>query len=191
MLPLKKLAVALALALPLGACDSPTEPAPPEVLLVEDFNNENGGLYKLDYVGFLQWNVSDGTVDLVGTAPFDDFLPRTQRLYVDLDGTMRDGGKLTSKEVFDLPKGRYRLEFKMAGTPRDRQEPNTVNVAVGPAFTHHPAQLRPAADLRVQLRGAHAPAGHALLRAAGRRRPRQLPGRHPIRAAVIRPRGAR
>ena len=124
----------LLLLLPLSACSSSTEAAPPEVLLVENFNAENGGSYGLNYTGFANWDVPVGSVDLVGTAPYDDFLPTTQGLYVDLDGSSMAGGLLRSKTDFELEPGTYRLEFKMAGTPRANQAANTVNVSVGGYF---------------------------------------------------------
>lgn len=112
-----------------AGCTSAT--APPEVLLVEDFNAENSGTYELNFTEFTNWNVVAGTVDLIGTPPYDDFLPASQGLYVDLDGTTTAAGTLRSKTDFDLRPGKYRLEFKMAGTPRSNQPPNTVIVSVG------------------------------------------------------------
>ena len=85
------LVVAMALSASLAACSSATG-AGPAVLLVENFNEENGGTYALNYTDFDQWTVSQGTVDLIGTPPFDDFLPTTQGLYVDLDGTSNAAG---------------------------------------------------------------------------------------------------
>lgn len=141
-MPLRRCLLAMCVALPLAGCKSPSDsrdkedpPAPPQLLLAEDFNAENGGVYRLNYATFAQWDVLNGTVDLVGTYPYDDFLPRTQGLYLDLDGTTRSAGTLRSKTVFDLKPGNYRLEFKMAGTPRSNQPDNTVIVSVGSAFT--------------------------------------------------------
>lgn len=107
----------------------------PEVLLAEDFDGENDRLYQLNYTGFAQWDVVAGTVDLVGTPPFDDFLPRAQGMYVDLDGTSKEAGTLRSKRSFALRPGRYRLEFKVSGTPRPHQPPNTVIVSLGSVLT--------------------------------------------------------
>ncbi len=127
----------------LAACSSSTDPEPqpepepqagPAVLLVENFNQENNGTYELNYTRFQQWNVVAGTVDLVGTAPFDDFLPTTQGLYVDLDGTAKAAGTLESRTTFELPRGTYELQFKLAGTPRPSQPANTVIVALGTVF---------------------------------------------------------
>lgn len=127
---------ALALCASLAACSSSTEPLPsrPAVLLSEDFNQEGGGRYQLNYTGFARWKVTRGTVDLVGTPPFDDFLSTTQGMYMDLDGTSKAAGTLESSEAFDLPRGRYQLQFKLAGTPRPSQPDNTVIVTLGEEF---------------------------------------------------------
>lgn len=104
------------------------------MLLREDFEGENDNLYALNYTAFAQWEVVKGTVDLVGSPPFDDFLPREQGMYVDLDGTRRAAGTLQSRKRFTLAPGRYRLELKLSGTPRPDQPPNTVIISVGDAF---------------------------------------------------------
>lgn len=133
----------ISMFLPLMACNSPSATPPseapseasPEVLLLESFNKENSRLYELNYTGFANWDVTSGSVDLVGTAPFDDFLPKTQGLYVDLDGTAKAAGTLRSKRRFELKPGTYRLEFRMAGMPRPNQPPNTMRISVGDAFS--------------------------------------------------------
>lgn len=126
---------AFALALSAG-CKSSTEPprAEPATLLVEDFNTEGGGTFKLNYNTFTRWAVVAGTVDLVGTPPYDDFLSTIQGLYVDLDGTNNAAGTMETTETFALPRGRYELRFKLAGTPRENQQANTVVVSMGTVF---------------------------------------------------------
>lgn len=107
---------------------------PPAMLLREDFEGENDNRYQLNYDRFEQWEVVQGTVDLVGKPPYDDFLPRAQGMYVDLDGSMQAAGTLRSRRRFTLTPGTYQLVFRMAGTPRDNQPANTVIVSVGDAF---------------------------------------------------------
>ncbi len=124
---------AAALCASLPACSAGMK-QPPAVLLAEDFNQENDVRYRLNYTRFAQWTVADGTVDLVGTPPFDDFLPASQGMYVDLDGSTHDAGTLESRTVFDLRRGRYQLTFKLAGTPRPAQPANTVIVSLGDAY---------------------------------------------------------
>jgi hypothetical protein len=124
---------AAALSASLGACSAWMN-HPPAVLLAEDFNQENDVRYELNYTRFAQWTVADGTVDLVGTPPFDDFLPVSQGMYVDLDGSTHDAGTLESRTAFDLPRGRYQLTFKLAGTPRPEQPANTVIISLDDAY---------------------------------------------------------
>jgi hypothetical protein len=131
----RTLGAAFALALASAGCESSTEPrAEPATLLVEDFNQEGGGTFKLNFNGFTRWNVVTGSVDLIGTDPYDDFLPTTQGLYVDLDGTSNAAGTMETKETFALPRGTYELRFKLAGTPRENQQANTVIVSLGTSF---------------------------------------------------------
>lgn len=121
----------------LAACSFSSSPDPvatPALLLADDFNAENGGRYQLNYTDFANWQVVAGTVDLVGTAPFDDYLPPAQRMSVDLDGTTRAAGTLRSRTQFELAPGTYRLEFKLAGTPRVGKKDNKVVVSVGSLF---------------------------------------------------------
>jgi len=147
----RKFLLALAIALPLVGCAPAAAPAPREVLLTEDFNGENDGRYALNYTDFARWTVTAGSVDLVGRPPYDDFLPKAQRLYVDLDGTSKAAGTLRSKARFDLLPGTYRLAFKLAGTPRPNQPPNTVIVSVGGAF-RETITLRSYAPLKPYMR---------------------------------------
>jgi hypothetical protein len=132
---LRRLLIGLSVALPLAGCTSLNALTPRKILLAEDFNGENDGVYRLNYTAFAQWDVTAGSVDLVGTPPFDDFLPTRQRMYVDLDGTSKAAGTLRSRTRFDLAPGTYRLEYKLAGTPRPNQPPNTVIVSLGDVFT--------------------------------------------------------
>lgn len=104
------------------------------VLLEEDFEGENDNRYALNFTDFARWEVVRGSVDLVGKPPFDDFLPREQGMYVDLDGTTKQAGTLRSRERFALRPGEYRLSISLSGSPRPNQPPNTVIVTVGDAY---------------------------------------------------------
>ena len=98
------------------------------VLLADDFNTET---LALNYTGFTNWNVPDGTVDVIG-AGFFDLLPGHGR-YVDLDGSTGNAGRLESKTLFTLDPGDYRLDFLLAGSQRG--DTNTVGVSLGSAYT--------------------------------------------------------
>ena len=106
------------------------------VLLQDSFDSENGGVGQSNYFGFEKWHVSDGTVDIKGPG-FFDFYPGNG-MYVDLDGSTRDAGKLTSKEVFTLSPGNYEPTFElgnnkdMGGTPASF---NTMTVRLGTVYS--------------------------------------------------------
>ncbi len=99
--------------------------------LVEDnFNTENGGIERLNYDGFANWNVTRGSVDLIGSF-FDPF--PGNGLYVDLDGSTFNAGRLESKITFTLDPGEYVLKFDLGGSTRG--DVNTVVVALGGVFS--------------------------------------------------------
>jgi len=100
----------------------------PAALLSDNFNTENGGVGVLNYAGFSNWNVSNGTVDLIGNG-FFDFFPANV-LYVDLDGSTGDAGILTTKNSYTFNNGtNYQLSFDLAGSQRGSTE--TVNITLG------------------------------------------------------------
>ena len=113
--------LAAAFAVTLAAV--PTQGA---TIFFDDFNTENGGVELFNYSGFANFAVSDGTVDLIGGGGANDLLPGNG-MYVDLDGSTRDAGVMTSG-VFNLPAGDYRLLFDMAGSQRGSTDDAFINV---------------------------------------------------------------
>jgi hypothetical protein len=102
--------------------------------LDDNFDSENGGLGVVNYGAFTNWNIEGGSVDLIGTGTggaYSDILPGNG-LYVDLDGTTNSGGKLVSKQNFDLSPGEYILSFDLAGSQRG--DSNDVTVRLGNVF---------------------------------------------------------
>jgi hypothetical protein len=85
------------------------------VIFSDNFNSENGGVGKLNYNGFANWGVTDGTVDLIGNGYFD-FQPG-YGLYIDLDGSTSNAGIMT--HTMDLAAGDYTLSFDLAGNHRN------------------------------------------------------------------------
>ena len=99
-------------------------------IFFDDFNGENGGVGALNYSSFLKWNVSDGTVDLIGNG-FYDFLPGNG-LYVDMDGSTGNAGKMITSQVISLQAGTYELSYMLAGNHRNGStEAVDVEVTVG------------------------------------------------------------
>lgn len=111
-------------ALLLGCEEAPVDEG--EILLADDFDDENDAQGARDFDGFTHWDVTRGSVDLRGNG-LDDVLPG-DGLYVDLDGGEEDAGTLISKRVFELVPGRYRLELDVAGPSAG--EPDGVLVSV-------------------------------------------------------------
>ncbi|MBL8700706.1 MAG: PEP-CTERM sorting domain-containing protein [Alphaproteobacteria bacterium] len=91
----------------------------------DDFDAENGGAGVLNYGGFANWTVSNGTVDLIGNG-FIDLLPG-HGLYVDMDGSTGDAGRITSR-TFDLVPGEYQIVLSIAGNQRNA-DTDTIAVA--------------------------------------------------------------
>lgn len=98
------------------------------VIFQDNFNSEHGGVGILNYTGFANWTVSNGTVDLIGNGYFD-FYPGNG-LYVDLDGSTSQAGKLISTSL-SLGAGTYVLSFDLGGSTRSGYDlGNTVDVNV-------------------------------------------------------------
>ena len=94
----------------------------------DNFDTENGGNYALNYNSFAHFNVTFGTVDLIGVGSPFDFLPGNG-LYVDLDGSTMDAGVLTqTAPPLSLGAGSYALSFDLAGDHRGGVEQVAVNV---------------------------------------------------------------
>ncbi len=111
---IKQLFTAAAMAATLGLASGASAGT---VVFYDNFDGENGGAGQLNYTGFANWTVSDGTVDLIGNGSFD-FLPGNG-LYVDMDGSTGDAGKMTLSPGIMLPAGWYEISFDLAGNQRN------------------------------------------------------------------------
>ena len=101
------------------------------LLLDDSFDTANEGTGVFNYAAFANWDITSGTVDVIGNGYFD--LIPGNGLYIDLDGTSEQAGTLESKVAFMLEPGDYELEFELAGSRRGDE--NTVTVTLGDAFT--------------------------------------------------------
>ena len=116
-----------ALAVLFSPLCAPTAQAGP--ILSDNFNSENGGLAQLNYTNFANFNVTAGSVDLIGNGSFD-FYPGNG-LYVDLDGSTGQAGTLTTKQTF--APGTYTFSFDLAGSARGVDSDVVVNFG---SFSH-------------------------------------------------------
>lgn len=89
----------------------------------ETFDSEPG---VLNHNAFAQFNVTNGTVDVVPVGSAFNFYPGNGN-YVDLDGSTNDAGVLTTNDTFAA--GTYTLTFELGGSTRG--DSNTVLVTLG------------------------------------------------------------
>jgi PEP-CTERM motif len=111
----------------------------------DNFDAETGsgagasGQSQLNYTGFVNWTVSDGTVDLVAHTDFGIDCFGGSGKCVDLDGATSNAGVLTSTAL-NLAAGTYVLSFQLSGTDAGFTQaaagtPNVVDVSIGAFFT--------------------------------------------------------
>src|SRR5262249_3546322 len=99
------------------------------VLLDDSFDTENAGAGTLNYTGFARWNVTRGSVDLLGNGFFDQ--NPGNGLYVDLDGSTFSAGRMESKSLFTLTRGTYQLTFSLGNS----DGVNTATVSLGDVYS--------------------------------------------------------
>jgi hypothetical protein len=135
---MKRVLLALAAAVIIGQGT-----ASAAVILTDNFNGENGGVGVLNYTGFANFTVTDGTVDLIGNG-FFDFLPGNG-LYVDLDGSTADAGIQTANPLA-LGPGLYSLSFQLAGSQLGSTETTRVRVFFGATTLNEQSFTLPSAQ---------------------------------------------
>jgi len=114
-----------------GAAMSFAGTAMADIVFTDNFDTENGGAWALNFSSFTQWTVLDGTVDLIGVGSPYDFQPGNG-LYVDMDGSTGDAGRMLSSVALNLDVGDYELRFDLAGNHRSgTTEQVDVSVSVG------------------------------------------------------------
>lgn len=91
---------------------------------------------QLDFLGWKNWDVVGGFVDLLGIDLYPLF-PPGHGLYMDLVGTDQENndphpeGTIESKRMFNFGPGRYRFSFEMAGNNRQDRGAMSVAVSIG------------------------------------------------------------
>lgn len=85
----------------------------------------------LNFTGFVNWDVSDGTVDYIRSGGFGISCHGGSGGCVDLDGSTGNAGILTSKTAFNLTAGtEYTLSFWLSGNQRGGA-PDTLSYGIG------------------------------------------------------------
>ncbi|MEH6547540.1 MAG: VPLPA-CTERM sorting domain-containing protein [Sneathiella sp.] len=83
--------------------------------LSDNFDAE--GTPQANYAGFTNWDITEGTVDLVGTGYFAHLCREALgNSCVDLDGSTGDAGVMTTKD--DFAAGTYDVSFWISGNQR-------------------------------------------------------------------------
>ena len=114
----------------IAALLTPFQPVQAAVIFQDNFDSESLGT-KTNANGLTNWTVTDGSIDVIGPG-FFDFLPGNGR-YLDLDGTTRNAGKITSKTAFSFHPGDViTLEFDLSGNRRGGND--SVTVSLGSLF---------------------------------------------------------
>lgn len=110
---MKKLIQLLALSM---LCFAPMSYAALISSLQDGFENEGQGSSVLNYNSFINWDVTDGTVDLIKNGNQWGITCSSGSFCVDLDGSTGDAGILTSKNGFSA--GTYKVSFDLSGNQR-------------------------------------------------------------------------
>ncbi len=84
------------------------------LIFSDNFESDTVGLNKTN---FINWSVTDGTVDLIGTGTAWNWFPSYGK-YVDMDGSTGNAGKMISSVPLNLTAGTYILQFDLAGNQR-------------------------------------------------------------------------
>jgi len=106
------------------------------VVFEDNFDAENGGSYLLNYDTFANWSVSDGSVDLIGLGSPWDWFP-SYGLFIDMDGSTSDAGKMTSKPIALVPNSTYTLTYDLAGNQRMDQDDSVIVLVNGGSLVNN------------------------------------------------------
>lgn len=94
----------------------PTQAA--TVLFQDNFNTDSAGSV-LNFNALNNWTVSNGSIDYIRNGGFGISCAGATGGCIDLDGSTGDGGRMTSKSVFDLLSTEtYRISLDVSGNQR-------------------------------------------------------------------------
>lgn len=119
--------------LALAAATAFAAPASAAIVFEDNFEGEAGGATVLNYNGFANWDVIDGTVDLLNTPnQFGLTCAGGSGSCVDLDGSTGDPGVLITKGIFDIKSyEKFTLTLDLGGSQRTGPD----GVVIGFLFT--------------------------------------------------------
>ena len=87
-----------------------------------------------NYDSFINWDVFDGSVDIIAQGGFGISCFGGVGKCVDLDGTSGDAARFVTKQSFNLTPGIYELNFAISGSQRSTAV-DIVTVSLGTAYS--------------------------------------------------------
>jgi hypothetical protein len=88
------------------------------IIFSDNFDTEPPPGSVLNYAGFANWTVTNGTVDLIQSGNFGITCVGGSGKCVDMDGSSANAGRLDSTQLFNLAPGDYVLHFSASGNQR-------------------------------------------------------------------------
>jgi hypothetical protein len=117
-------------------------PASASVIIDDSFDEENGGDTSLDHDDFANFDVVNGTIDVVKNGDFGLACPGGPGSCVDLDGSTNDGGRLIMKNAFATRVGeRFVLSVDFSGNQRGGGEEFGIGFLSDVLFQFNDRQL--------------------------------------------------
>lgn len=112
-------------------------PAQASVIFQDNFDTDNAASV-LSFSSFVNWNVTDGTVDYIRNGDFGISCVGGSGGCVDLDGSTNNAGRITSKTTFNFLAGViYFLDVTASGNQRTSGlDSLIVGVTAGGSATH-------------------------------------------------------
>ncbi len=94
-------------------------PANAAVVFSDSFDGENGGASQLNYAGYANWSVLNGSTDLIRSGNFGITCRGAVGSCVDLDGSTSNGGDLRTVSSFGFAAGDFvEISFWISGNQR-------------------------------------------------------------------------
>lgn len=125
-------------------------PAQGAVVLLQDNFDSDGAASVLNFNGFANWNVDNGTVDYIRSGGFGIGCAGGAGGCVDLDGSSNNGGRMLSKLTFNLVASEtYRFTLDVSGNQRGGAADTLTFGFLGQASLT-PAAIPPGAPFTVQ-----------------------------------------
>jgi hypothetical protein len=118
----------------------------------ETFDAENGGATKLNHAAFSQFTVSDGTLDLIASGGYGLSCVGGTGSCIDLDGSTRNAGRLTSAPISFLSGVNYTLSFAISGNQRGGASDRLVFGVTGGFLADETINLSPGAGFQTIMR---------------------------------------